>query len=315
MLIALVVKEFFMKKNYQKEIEQLISKKGKYLALETDKRITWCSECGNYAIQNALKRALTLENFSRRDFLYCFDIGCNGNGADKIEAYTIHGLHGRVIPLAAGAAIANPRLKVIASAGDGATFSEGVNHLVHAVRNNYPVMFIHHDNQNYGLTTGQASSTTPRGVDMNGAPDGVMLDPINVMDFVLSLRPSFLARTFSGDVHHMTEMFRLGLKHNGFAFIEVLQSCPTYNHCMPETWYLERVRDVAELKKHDPRNFCKARELIAQQEKEIYYIGLLYCDSMRPSFLDNFVLRKGAKTTLIEEVRYYDINRFLDEIG
>ena len=139
---------------------KLEKKSHQYQDYETDKIITWCSNCGNYSIQNALKRALVLEGIKRNDFLLCYDVGCSGNGSDKIEANTIHGLHGRVLSLAAGAGIANSKMKIIAEAGDGATFSEGVNHLVHAVRNNYPVMFIFHNNENYGLTTGQASSLT-----------------------------------------------------------------------------------------------------------------------------------------------------------
>lgn len=151
-------------------IDTLGSKAKEYMQYETEEVVTWCGGCGNYAIQNALKRALVLEGKAPKDVLMCFDVGCNGNGSDKIEGYTIHGLHGRVLPLAAGAKIANPDLTVIASAGDGATFSEGINHLIHAIRNDYPMLFLLHDNQNYALTTGQASATTPKGCTMNSSP-------------------------------------------------------------------------------------------------------------------------------------------------
>ena len=100
-----------MKNN--KDLNNLIKLSKEYLDYETDKIITWCGGCGNYAIQNALTRALVLEGYKRKDFLLCFDIGCNGNGSDKIESYTLHGLHGRVIPIATGCAIANPKMKVI----------------------------------------------------------------------------------------------------------------------------------------------------------------------------------------------------------
>src|SRR3989339_361246 len=97
-----------------KNILQKLAENGeKYMQFETDRMITWCGMCGNFGVQNALKRALTLENISRNEVLFCYDIGCSGNGSDKIEGYTIHGLHGRVISLAAGAAIANSRIKVI----------------------------------------------------------------------------------------------------------------------------------------------------------------------------------------------------------
>ena len=90
------------------------------------------------------------------------DVGCHGNGSDKIQGYRAHGLRGRVIPCASGAKLANMSLHVIAVGGDGGTFSEGISHLVHAIRCNYPITFVLHDNGNYGLTTGQASSLTPQ---------------------------------------------------------------------------------------------------------------------------------------------------------
>ncbi len=289
-----------------KTLQELEAKAKKLMGFETDKKITWCGNCGNYAIHNALARALVLENFERKDFVMCFDVGCSGNGSDKFEAFTIHGLHGRVLSLAAGAALANSKVKVIAEAGDGATFSEGVSHLVHAVRNNYPVMFIHHNNENYGLTTGQASALTRCGVKMLGTPEGVMVEPINSLDFVLGLKPSFVARGFSGDVDHMTELFRAGLKHKGFAFIEVLQACPTYNRLTPDAWYAERVRNVEDLKSYDRTDLWAARKIVQDVDKEIY-IGLLYENPEKKDFVSLLKSREGAVTTPVEEVKHYDV--------
>ena len=290
----------------QKALNNLEKKAAEYLKFETGKKITWCSNCGNYAIHNALTRAFVLEGIPRKDILMCFDIGCSGNGSDKIETYTVHGLHGRVIPLAAGCALANPGIKVIAEAGDGATFSEGVNHLVHAVRNDYPMLFIHHNNENYGLTTGQASALTPCGAKMNGTPGGVVVEPINSMQFVLGLNPSFVARCFSGEVDHMTEVFQAALRHRGFAYVEVLQACPTYNRLTPDAWYAERVRFVEKLKGYDRGDIWAARKLVDDVEKEIY-LGLIYENKARVDFLSLQKSREGAKTTLVEEVRHYPV--------
>ena len=150
----------------------------------------WCGGCGNYPIQNALKRALSLEGIEREEVMFCYDVGCSGNGSDKIEGNTIHGLHGRVLPLAAGIKIANHNLHVVAEAGDGATFSEGIAHLCHAVRNDYPVLFLLHDNQNYALTTGQPSALTPKGCKMNAAPEGLEVEPFHPLEVVLGLNPT-----------------------------------------------------------------------------------------------------------------------------
>ncbi len=289
-----------------KTLEQLEQKAAKFIKFQTGKKITWCGNCGNYGIQNALARALVLEGFEREDILLCFDVGCSGNGSDKFEVNTIHGLHGRVLPLAAGAALANSKIKVIAEAGDGATFSEGVNHLVHAVRNNYPVMFIHHNNENYGLTTGQASSLTRCGATMNGTPDGVVVEPINSLDFVLSLKPSFVARGFSGEVDHMTELFRTALRHKGFAFVEVLQFCPTYNRLTPDAWYAERVKFIEDLKGYDRNDIWAARRVVADLEKDIY-LGVLYEDPKKVDFLSAQVSRMGVTSELVDEVRRYGV--------
>ena len=283
-----------------------MAKTQEFLKYETDKVITWCSGCGNYGIQNSVIRALVLEGYAPKDVLMCFDIGCCGNGSDKIKTYTIHGLHGRVISLAAGAAVANQKMKVIGFGGDGGTFSEGVNHLVHAVRNDYPFLFVHHNNENYGLTVGQASSTTRLGAKMNGTPDGVVIDPINTLQFVLSMNPSFVARGFSGDVDHLTEIFRKALNHKGFAFVEVLQACPTYNKMTPEGWYAERVRKVEDLKNYDKSDIWAARKLVEDMEKEIY-TGVLYENKERENFLEVQKSRDGIQTELVEEVAQREI--------
>ncbi len=295
-----------------KKIDKLAANVGKILDWETEKKITWCGNCGNYGVQNALMRSLILEEYERKDFLMCFDVGCSGNGADKMDAYTIHGLHGRTISLAAGAALANPKLKVIASAGDGATISEGVNHLVHGVRNNFPMMFILHNNENYGLTTGQASAVTRCGVKMNGTPDGVVIPPLNICNFVLSLKPSFVARAYSGDVDHMTEVFREALKHDGFAFVEVFQACPTYNRATPDDWYQERVRRIESLEGYDVTDIWQARRVVEDLDNDIY-VGVLYRDPSRESFLKLQKNREGRETGLVDEVGYQEIVGLVSE--
>ncbi len=283
---------------------------GNYMKFETERPQTWCTGCGNFGIQNALKRALVLEGFDQKNVLFCFDVGCSGNGADKIEGYSLHGLHGRVISLAAGAALANENIKVISFGGDGATFSEGPGHLIHAVRSNYPMIFVHHNNENFGLTTGQASSLTKKGAKMNASPDGVFLDPINTMDFVLGLKPSFVARGFSGDIDYLTELFRKALRHDGFAYLEVLQSCPTYNRDTPEHWYADRVKHIEDAKNYDSSDIWQARKLVEDLNDEIY-TGVIFEDKSKMNFLRAIPNRKNTKTVLKDEVKRYGISEFL----
>lgn len=287
-------------------IKELAKNHGLYSSYENvDEKMTWCAECGNYGIQKALFRALTLENIEQDQCIIAYDVGCSGNESDKLGAYTIHWLHGRVLPLAEGIVLANPKLKVIAHAGDGATFSEGVNHLVHAVRNDYPILFIHHHNGTYGLTTGQASATTHTGQKMNASPDGVIVDPINTLQFVLSLNPTFVARSFSGDMEHMTEMIRAGLAHQGFAFLEIAQACPTYNRAQTHEWYMSHIQDVATIPSYDPTDIWQARKVVDNLTESIP-TGILYTRESK-SFIERLMHREGIETTLVDEVKSREI--------
>ncbi len=293
-----------------KDLKKLAAVAKNYLEFDSNEVFTWCGDCGNYGIQNAMKRALALEGLGRQDVVFVYDVGCNGNGSDKIEGYTIHGLHGRAISLGAGCALANTNVKVIASAGDGATFSEGPQHLIHAIRSNYPMVFIFHNNENYGLTTGQASALTPCGARMNGTPGEVATPPLNPLQFVLSLDPSFVARSFSGEVGHLTEVLRAALNHDGFAFVEVLQACPTYNKETPDEWYAARVKDVGEIKGYDRADIWQARKLVADVGED-FYMGVLYEDKSRVSFMKTQKYRDYIKSTLVDEVKHYDIAKLL----
>lgn len=298
-------------KHANQQITAVQNHADEYLKYETDQKLTWCSGCGNYSIQNALRIALTLEEVPHQNAMLCFDVGCNGNGSDKLTAYTIHGLHGRVLPLAAGVKIANPDLEVIASAGDGATYSEGINHLIHAIRNDYRITFIQHNNSLYALTTGQASATTRKGFPMNASPDGVIADPINPLELVLSLNPSFVARTFSGDVEHMTRTFRAGMNHTGFAFIEVLQVCPTYGKATPQNWFWDRVYDIDQDPNYDNTDIWAAKKAAFDVDRKIA-IGILY-QKKYPCFMQRLVNRQGISTKPVDEVSHFDIAELMEE--
>lgn len=272
----------------------------------------WCDGCGDYGIWTAIKRALVELEIPPSGALLCYDVGCHGNMSDKLAGYRFHGLHGRVLPLAAGAKLANPNVPVIAHGGDGASFSEGVNHLVHAIRSNYPIVFILHNNANYGLTTGQASALTWQGQPMNSAPNGVPENTIQSMDFVFSIQPTFVARGFSGNIKQMTEIFKSAIQHRGFAFVDVLQACPTYNKFATHEWLMQHVYDVA-AEGHDTSDFIKSRQ-IAVDTGERISTGVLYQNTGSPNFYERLVSRKDKKTVPTEEVEKVDISEFMKEL-
>lgn len=272
----------------------------------SDNMCTWCTGCGNYGVWTALKYALAGLELKPWQVCLCYDVGCHGNGSDKIQGYRAHGLHGRVIPFAAGAKLANPALSVLAMGGDGGSFSEGVGHLVHAVRSNYPITFVLHDNGNYGLTTGQASSLTWQGQAMTGTADGIPERTLSSMDLVFSLQPTFVARGFSGDIKGLTGILQAAISHRGFAFVEVLQACPTYNKFATHDHLLARCYD-ANAEGHDSADFEAARRLGHERDDRIA-CGVLYQDDRVPTFYDRLGPRQGVETTCVDEVRTYDIS-------
>lgn len=277
----------------------------------SENRCTWCDGCGDYGIWTAVKKALVELGIPPHQVLLCFDVGCHGNMSDKLQGYRFHGLHGRVIPFAAGAKMANPTLPVLAFGGDGASFSEGIGHLVHGIRSHYPIVFILHNNGNYGLTTGQASSLTPQGQPMNSSPNGIPEQTLNSMDFIFSLEPTFVARGFSGDINQLSGILKEAIKHRGFAFVDVLQACPSYNHFATHTMLMERVYKVED-EGHDPTNLQKARE-IATNTSEKISTGILYRNETVPNFIERLVPRQNAKTTPVEEVKLQDVTKLMEE--
>lgn len=280
-------------------------------AYHSENRCTWCDGCGNYGIWTATKQALVELGIQPWQALLCFDVGCHGNASDKLTGYRFHGLHGRVIPFAAGVKLANPALPVLAFGGDGASFSEGIGHLIHAVRSHYPIVFVLHNNGNYGLTTGQASSLTPQGQPMNTSPNGIPEHTLPSMDLVFSLEPTFVARAFSGNIRQMTDVLKAAAQHRGFAFVDVLQACPTYNHFATHSMLLEKVYDVKD-EGHDISDLARARALAVDTSKRIA-TGILYRREDVPNFIERLVPRQGKATTPVQEVENIDVSSLMTE--
>lgn len=272
----------------------------------TNNKFNWCTGCGNYSVWGALRLALVEDQISPKDVLFVHDIGCNGNGADKIGGYGFKGLHGRSAAFGAGASIANGKVKVIASSGDGAVLAEGIGHLIHGIRSNYNMIYLIHNNSNFALTTGQASPSTSEGIPMNSSPDGVTAEPMNIMNFILPLEPSFAARVFTGEQKQMVDVLRQALNHKGFSVIEIMQYCPSYNHLNTNDWYLERVYDLASDKKYDVTDLDKAKKVAFDLEKKIA-TGVIYKDPKAVDFMGKQVNRKNYKSELVDEVKVLDV--------
>src|SRR5690606_22086242 len=164
-----------------------------------DVEITWCPGCGDYGILNAVKRALAELEILPHEVLFVSGIGCGSKLPDYINANGLTTLHGRALPIAQGAKLANHDMKVIVVTGDGDGYGIGGNHFVHAVRRNTDLVHIVEDNQVYGLTKGPASPTSPKGFQTTTTPDGSFELAVNPLALAISNGATFVARGFAGD--------------------------------------------------------------------------------------------------------------------
>jgi 2-oxoglutarate ferredoxin oxidoreductase subunit beta len=216
------------------------------------KRPTWCPGCGNHAMWRALKQALERLGLDFHEFAVVWGIGCHGNGADFLRCQGFHGLHGRSLPLATGIALSNPELKVIVEAGDGDGYGLGLGHFVHSARRNVDMTLIAHNNQIYGLTTGQASPTSDHLMKTGSTPFGVLEWPVNPAGLAIAQEATFVARGFAGDIEQLTDLYVQAIEHPGFAVLDVFQPCVTWNKVNTFKWFRERVYKLEEKEGYDP---------------------------------------------------------------
>lgn len=272
----------------------------------------WCPGCGNYGVWNSLKQALVELELEPHQVVITYDIGCNSNMADKINSYGFKSLHGRTIPAAMGIKLANPDLKVISIGGDGGIMEEGVNHLMWAARSNYDITVMMHNNQRFGLTTGQQTVTTEKGQVGKTAPFGIVEDSILPAHVALISKATFVARGFAGDPRQLIRLMKTAVKHTGFAFLEVLQPCVTFNQHNTFEWFRKRIYKLEDKKNYDHSNWKKAFETATDWEEKIA-TGIIYKAKKSIPYSQRLPHRRDKKTNLIQEVKKYSIKGFIDE--
>jgi 2-oxoglutarate ferredoxin oxidoreductase subunit beta len=172
----------------------------------------------------------------------------------------MHTLHGRSLPVATGMKLANHALTVIVTGGDGDGFGIGGNHFVHTMRRNVDLLYIVMDNQIYGLTTGQTSPTSRLGMKTKSMPFGNVESPISPISLALAAGCTFVARGFSGEQKHLTELIKLGIQHRGFSLLDVFSPCVTYNHDNTYQWFRPRVKKLEDDSTYDASNWIAAME-------------------------------------------------------
>jgi len=244
---------------------------------------TWCPGCGNFGIQSAIKSALHEMDLNPEDVLLVSGIGQAAKMPHYVKANGLNGLHGRGLPLAFGAYVANPDLKILLSTGDGDAYGEGGNHFIHNIRRNLDIVHMVHDNQVYGLTKGQASPTTAQGQTTTLQREGVRLNPLNPVAMAVSLGASFVARAFSGDQDHLKEILKMAMKHKGYALIDILQPCVTFNKVNTYKWYKDRIYYIED--NYNPHNQQTAFAKALEWGDDGIPLGIIYKND-HPTYLD-----------------------------
>lgn len=220
----------------------------------------WCPGCGDYGVLAAIQKALVDLQIPNHDVVVVSGIGCSSNLPGFINTYGMHTLHGRSLPVATGLKLANHDLTVLVTGGDGDGFGIGANHFLHTMRRNVDLLYIVMDNQIYGLTTGQTSPTSRLGMKTKSMPFGNVEAPINPLSLALSAGATFVARGFSGEQKHLTELIKQGIQHKGFSFLDVFSPCVTYNRDNTYQWFRPRVKKLEEDSTYDPTNWVGAME-------------------------------------------------------
>ncbi len=236
----------------------------------------WCPGCGDHIILMAVKRAFVELGLEPENTVVVSGIGCGSKIPHYIRSYGYEGIHGRILPLATGIKLANPSLTVVGIGGDGDGIAEGGNHFHHAFRYNTNINYFLQDNQIYGLTTGQASPTSHKGMKTKTTPEGVIIPPSRPVPEALAAGATFVATTFAGNLKHMVEIFKEAIMHKGFSFVDVYQPCVSWNKVNTyEFW----TKHGYILEDHDFSDFDKAMEKALEPYKtnwEKVPLGIIY---------------------------------------
>ncbi len=218
----------------------------------------WCPGCGDFGVLAAVQKALIELQIPNHNVVTISGIGCSSNLPGFINTYGMHTLHGRALAVATGLKLANHELTVLVTGGDGDGFGIGGNHFVHSMRRNVDLLYIVMDNQIYGLTTGQTSPTSRIGMKTKSMPFGNIETPVNPISLALAAGATFVARGFSADQKHLTELIKQGIEHQGFSFLDVFSPCVTYNLDNTYQWFRPRVKKLEDDPAYDPADWTAA---------------------------------------------------------
>lgn len=244
----------------------------------------WCPGCGDFSIQAAIQRAAANVGLEPEQLAVISGIGCSGRISGYINAFGLHGIHGRALPIAQGVKLANRELTVIASGGDGDGFAIGMGHTVHAIRRNLNITYIVMDNQIYGLTKGQTSPRSAEGFKTKSTPEGSIESTLSPLEIAMSAGATFVAQSFSSDLKGLTSLIEQGIQHEGFSLINVFSPCVTFNKINTYDWFKENIVSLEQFPDYDPSDRVAAMNKIMETNGML--TGLIYQNKARKSYED-----------------------------
>lgn len=245
-----------------------------------DTDIAWCPGCGNYPLLIILKMALAELGIPPEELVTVSGIGQAAKTPHYFRGHVFNGLHGRALPSATGIKASNPSLTVIAESGDGDTYGEGGNHFIHTIRRNPNITNLVHNNMVYGLTKGQASPTSGKGMVTPLQVAGVTMEPFNPLSTAIALDASFVARAFVGDVVHTKDIIKQAIQWKGYALVDIFQPCVVFNKVNTYQWFKENTYKLEE--GYDPTNRQAAFAKSIESEK--FPLGIIYTNPNKKTF-------------------------------
>lgn len=269
----------------------------------------WCPGCGNFGILEALKETLAELEIYPSDVVIASGIGQAAKTPHYINANGFNGLHGRSVPPAVAIKMANKNLKVIIDSGDGDSYGEGGNHLLHNIRRNVDICHFVHDNQIYGLTKGQGSPMTAQGQVTTMQFEGVVATQFNPLTLAITQGCGFVARSFSGDKEHLKKMMKAAILHNGYAILDILQPCVTYNKVNTFKWYKDRVYKLDENYNYNDKELALKT---AAEFGDRIPIGILYSEQ-KPSYMDRLEWMKESDALVNRKWSPTDAQKFIKD--
>ena len=243
---------------------------------------TWCTGCGNFGILNGIKMALAELDIAPHEILICTGIGCGSKLPHYMKVNGFHGLHGRPMPVATGARLANHGFRVMTVHGDGDGYGMGLSHFAHAARRNINLVDLVQNNRVYGLTKGQYSPTSKPGMHTPTSPEGAIDLPVPPLALAITMGATFVARAYPGELRHLVSVLVQALQHDGYALVDVLQPCVTFNRASAYDFYNERVYKLEETD-HDVSDRTAAWEKALEWGDRIP-IGIVYRVEGQPTY-------------------------------